>query len=249
MLHKELRRPIYNIYGFVRVADEIVDTFHEYDKKDLLSEFWDQTHQAIERGISTNPVLNSFQETVNKYNIDLELVDEFLKSMEMDLSYDDHDLASFQEYIHGSAQVVGLMCLKVFVDGDESRYQELKPFAMSLGSAFQKVNFLRDLSQDSIQLGRKYFPQMKFSGFTKDVKEQIEADIEEDFKHAFTGIMRLPKRARFGVYLSYIYYRSLFNKIQKTQATEVQERRIRIPNNRKVMILAESYIRNQMGLI
>ena len=249
LLHSSLREPIYNIYGFVRVADEIVDTFHDYNKEALLKEFWNETHLAIERGISTNPVLNAFQVTVRKYNIGYDLIDQFLKSMEMDLSMDSHDQDSYEEYILGSAQVVGLMCLKVFVDGDEKKYQELKPYAMSLGSAFQKVNFLRDLKDDSMTLGRLYFPQLEHSPFNESTKKEIEADIQKDFAHAYSGIMKLPQRAKFGVYLSYIYYTSLFEKIKNTQPQVVKEKRIRIPNNKKVALLFESYVKNQMGLL
>ncbi len=249
LLNKSIRKPIYDIYGFVRVADEIVDTFHDYDKEALLEEFWNETHLAIERGISTNPVLNSFQYTVRKYGIEIELVDQFLKSMAMDLKKKEYDQASYQEYILGSAQVVGLMCLKVFVNNNAKKYDELKPYAMALGSAFQKVNFLRDLKDDSLELGRVYFPQLKGNTLDQGIKKEIEADIQKDFDEALKGILLLPRKAKFGVYLAYIYYRSLFEKIRGVKASEVKEKRIRIPNKKKIALLAESYVKNQMGLI
>ncbi len=249
LLNKNIRGPIYDIYGFVRLADEIVDSFHDHDKESLLNEFWEETHAAIERGISTNPVLNSFQHTVREYEIDLKLVDQFLKSMSMDLRMEEHDQRSYEEYILGSAQVVGLMCLKVFVDGDMKEYERLTPYAMALGSAFQKVNFLRDLKDDSLELGRTYFPQLRAGIFSEEVKQQIEEDIQQDFDGALVGIKQLPSRAKFGVYLAYIYYLSLFDKIKRTTPAEVKQKRIRIPNNRKFVLLAESYFKDQLGLI
>lgn len=249
LLGKSIRGPIYSIYGFVRFADEIVDTFHEYDKALLLKEFKEETYKSIENKISLNPILNSFQHAVNKYNIPLELIDQFLHSMKMDLKQDVHDRESFEEYILGSAEVVGLMCLKVFVNGDHKEYLRLKPHAMALGSAFQKVNFLRDLNADFNGLGRTYFPNLDIKEFDESNKKIIEKEIEEDFRQAYLGIVELPKHARFGVYLAYVYYLSLFNKIKNTPSNKVIETRIRIPNERKYAILVSSYVRHQIGLI
>lgn len=248
-LANELRKPIYNIYGFVRFADEIVDSFHGFDKEKLLFQFKKDTHQAIEDGVSLNPILNSFQETVNKYQIPIELIDTFLKSMEMDLENYVHDQDSYEEYILGSAEVVGLMCLKVFVKGDETEYQRLKPQAMKLGSAFQKINFLRDLQADYKVLGRTYFPGVDLGEFNNVVKKQIEADIEVDFAEGYKGILQLPKNARFGTYMAYIYYYKLFKKIKDTPAEIILNERVRIPDNKKYRLFVSSYIKHSLNLV
>ncbi|QOI98412.1 MAG: phytoene/squalene synthase family protein [Flammeovirgaceae bacterium] len=248
-LRKELRDPIYAIYGFVRFADEIVDTFHQYNKEDLLTRFKQETYQAIDAGISLNPILNSFQHAVRQYNIDRSSIDLFLRSMEMDLSrkvYDDHGL---KEYILGSAEVVGLMCLRVFVNGDDALYEKLKPYAMSLGSAFQKVNFLRDLQADYTNMGRTYFPGVDFKNFNETQKQLIETGIRADFDHALEGIKMLPRSSRFGVYVAYVYYTALFRKIQNTPCEKVLESRIRIRNRYKASLLAYSYVKHQFNLI
>ena len=229
-LEKELRDPIYSIYGFVRFADEIVDTFHDYDKKALFNRFREETFQATSEKISLNPILNSFQATVNKFGIDNELIDMFLKSMEMDLSEKEYDPKRFKEYILGSAEVVGLMCLKVFCKGDDDMYQRLKPFAMSLGSAFQKINFLRDLKADFVGLGRTYFPELELNHFDEKDKGKIEENIAHDFAEGFKGIKMLPRSARFGVYVAYVYYLALFRKIKNTPSERVLQSRIRIRN-------------------
>ncbi len=249
LLHKDLRIPIYNIYGFVRFADEIVDTFHEYDKKELLRQFKKESYEAIEKKISLNPILHSFQLTVNDYNISPDLVEAFFNSMEMDLDNQQYDASRYQEYIYGSAEVVGLMCLYVFCEGDKELYNKLKPYAQSLGAAFQKVNFLRDVKSDYNTLNRTYFPGVDFSNFTERTKAQIEKDIAIDFKQAYEGILQLPWKARFGVYVAYKYYLSLFNKIRKTQPSQILESRIRIPNYRKAMILVRAGVKNQLKLI
>lgn len=249
LLHKDLRKPVYNIYGFVRFADEIVDSFHEYDKELLLEEFKAATWQAIDRGISLNPILHSFQMTVRQYNIDKELIIAFFRSMEMDLHKKDYDGAGYSAYIYGSAEVVGLMCLYVFCEGDSNQYNKLKPFARSLGAAFQKVNFLRDVKADYEQLDRSYFPGVDFTNFTISMKQQIEDDIAADFHHAYQGIMHLPWKARFGVYVAYKYYLSLFNKIKEVQPSRILEERIRIPNYHKIMILMRAGVKNQLNLI
>ncbi len=246
---KRFRDPIYAIYGFVRFADEIVDTFHDYPKAELLARFWQDTYRAIEEGISLNPVLQSFQEVVNKYNIERELIDAFLKSMEMDLHEQSYDQAGYEEYIYGSAEVVGLMCLRVFCEGDNERYESLKASACSLGSAFQKVNFLRDLKSDFDDRGRVYFPGVDFTRFTAEDKEKIEADIRADFDHAYEGIIRLPEGARFGVYLAYVYYLNLLKKIKQSPADRVAEQRIRVNDGRKMVLLFSSAVRNSLNLL
>ena len=248
-LDKNLRNPICAIYGFVRFADEIVDTFHDYNKKELLDRFKEDTYRAIEEGISLNPILNSFQHAVNKYSIDRELIDQFLYSMEMDLTKIDHTQKSYEEYILGSAEVVGLMCLKVFCNGDQAHYNELKPYAMKLGSAFQKINFLRDLNADFIEMGRTYFPGVSLEHFDEVEKKEIEKDIDKDFKMGLEGIKRLPKSSRFGVYLAYVYYYALFNKIKRTHASRVINQRIRIPNPVKLSILFYTYFRHRLNII
>lgn len=249
MLHKDLRTPIFNIYGFVRFADEIVDTFHEFDKPTLLAQFKMETYDAIHRGISLNPVLNSFQRTVNDYNIDLKLVDAFFKSMEMDLEKQSYDCEGYKEYIYGSAEVVGLMCLYVFCEGKQELYNSLENSARALGAAFQKVNFLRDIKADYNGLSRVYFPGCDFNNFTMQDKRQIEEDIHRDFNQAFDGITRLPLKARFGVYVAYKYYLSLFRKIKRLKPARVLEARIRIPNYRKAMIIFRAGVKNQLRLI
>jgi phytoene synthase len=248
-LNKDLHKPIYSIYGFVRFADEIVDTFHGFDKERLLADFKNQTYTAIENGISLNPILNSFQWVVNKYDIPLELIETFLNSMEMDLDKNSYDKSGYEKYILGSAEVVGLMCLKVFVEGDTTEYERLKPFAMKLGSAFQKINFLRDLKADYNDLGRTYFPGIDLNEFNGGVKKEIEADIEIDFNIGYEGIKQLPKKARFGVYVAYIYYYKLFKKIKSVPSEEVLSGRIRIPNNKKLRILLSSYLRHNLNLL
>nr|WP_294858967.1 phytoene/squalene synthase family protein [uncultured Fluviicola sp.] len=248
-LSKDLQAPIYAVYGFVRFADEIVDSFHEYEKKELLQEFKTETYKAIERGISLNPILNSFQWAVNKYNIDPELIEIFLQSMEMDLETTQYEQTVYEKYILGSAEVVGLMCLKIFVRGNEKAYANLKESAMKLGSAFQKINFLRDLNADYHQLGRTYFPEMNFDVFDRVMKTKIEQEIEQDFKAGYEGIKLLPKDARFGVYMAYRYYIKLFHKIQKTDAQIILGQRIRIPDNKKYRLLFTSYLRHNLNLL
>jgi phytoene/squalene synthetase len=248
-LHNKLRIPIFNIYGFVRFADEIVDTFHEFDKAILLAEFKKETYAAIERKISLNPILNSFQITVNEYKISHDLIEAFFKSMEMDLDKAKYDTIGYKEYIYGSAEVVGLMCLFVFCEGDKVMYNKLKPTAQSLGAAFQKVNFLRDVKADYLLLSRTYFPDVDFTNFTMAEKEKIEADIAADFAHAYKGIVQLPAKARFGVYVAYKYYLSLFKKIKKTPPVHILEQRIRIPNYGKVYIVAKAGVRAQLNLL
>ncbi len=248
-LHRDMQKPIYAIYGFVRFADEIVDSFHGFDKANLLAEFKVETYKAIAQGISLNPILNSFQWTVNKYNIPLDLIETFLHSMEMDLEKQEYSQQLYEEYILGSAEVVGLMCLKIFVEGDEKEYERLKPSAMKLGSAFQKINFLRDLKADYHELGRVYFPGIEMQEFNATVKKQIEADIEKDFQAGYEGIIQLPKKARFGVYMAYKYYFKLFKKIRLMPAQSILHERIRIPNYRKFRILLTSYLRHNLNLL
>jgi len=249
LLHKDLRMPIYKIYGFVRFADEIVDTFHEYDKATLLAEFKKETYLSIERKISLNPILNSFQETVNRYHIDHDLIEAFFKSMESDLNQNRYDEQGYKDYIYGSAEVVGLMCLHVFCEGNKEIYEELKPYARSLGAAFQKVNFLRDVKADSEHLHRIYFPGVDFKSFTREDKLAIEADIQNDFSHAYKGILKLPMKSRFGVYVAYKYYLSLFRKIKQSQPAILLEDRIRIPNYSKAMIVMRAGLRSQLNML
>jgi phytoene/squalene synthetase len=244
-----LQASIFNIYGFVRLADEIVDTFHDYDKSYLLEQFRKETYDAISRGISLNPVLHSFQRTVNKYDIDHRLIRAFFQSMEMDLKKTTYDSEGYKEYIYGSAEVVGLMCLYVFCEGDKQLYESLKAPASSLGAAFQKVNFLRDIKADYNGLSRVYFPGCDFNNFTCSDKKEIEEDILKDFEEAYNGILRLPIKARFGVYVAYKYYFSLFKKIRKMKPANVLEKRIRIPNYYKAMIIFRAGIKNQLRLI
>ena len=248
-LKREFHAPIYAIYGFVRFADEIVDSFSEYDKKYLLEKFKQDTYEAIDQKISLNPILNSFQETVHQYAISRDLIETFLHSMEMDLQQSTHDRASYQEYILGSAEVVGLMCLQIFTKCDRVQYESLKPAAMKLGSAFQKVNFLRDAREDFHILGRNYFPDVNLQTFTKKEKKQIEADIRNDFDEALKGIRQLPEGARSGVYLAYYYYRKLFEKICRTDVNAIMNKRVRIPNSEKLLFMFASYFRHQFNLL
>ncbi|NCU02752.1 MAG: phytoene/squalene synthase family protein [Chitinophagaceae bacterium] len=249
LLHHDLRQPVYNIYGLVRFADEIVDTFHQYDKATLIKEFRKETFLAIERGISLNPVLHSFQLTVNEYNISHDLIHAFFNSMEMDLEKTHYSYEGYTEYIYGSAEVVGLMCLYVFVEGDHAQYERLKPAARSLGAAFQKVNFLRDVKADYNQLDRTYFPGLDFANFTQRQKREIEEDIQKDFDDAYKGIMQLPVKARFGVYVAYKYYLSLFRKIKKLQPAVIMQERVRIPDYHKVMILLRAGVRSHLNIL
>lgn len=248
-LNKGLRDPIYSIYGFVRFADEIVDTFHEYNKQELFDRFKEDTYRAIEEKISLNPILNSFQATVNHFSIEKELIDLFLRSMEMDLTEKNHDPDSFKEYILGSAEVVGLMCLRVFCNGSQDQYQKLKPHAMSLGSAFQKINFLRDLNADFVGMGRTYFPGLELDRFDDYNKKLIEANIEKDFHDAFVGIRQLPRTSRFGVYVAYVYYLALFKKIKNLPSEKVLQSRIRIHNRQKAGLLAYSFLKHQFNML
>ncbi len=248
-LSKEMRAPIRNIYGFVRLADEIVDTFHQYDKRKLLTRFREETYQAIEEKISFNPVLQAFQNTVHRYNIPLDLIDAFLDSMEMDLDYRSYQNDSFQQYIYGSAEVVGLMCLCVFCEGDKAQYQNLLEPARKLGAAFQKINFLRDLKSDFRDRGRIYFPQVDFmDNFDLKLKKQIEDDIQQDFEAALKGIRQLPAGSRFGVYIAYIYFYRLLRKINKLEPKKVMESRVRVSNPEKIYLLASSYIRFRLNI-
>ena len=248
-LDKKYHDPIYAIYGFVRFADEIVDSFEGYPQKELLERFWKDTHLALDEKISLNPILNSFQQVVNTFEIDRDLIETFLKSMEMDLYKNDYDEAGYKAYILGSAEVVGLMCLKVFVDGSEERYQILKKPAMQLGSAFQKINFLRDLHADYKKLGRTYFPGVDLNNFNETVKTEIEADIDIDFMAGYEGIKQLPKGARFGVYIAYVYYYSLFKKIKKTHCDIILSQRVRISNKRKYGLFVSSFVRHTINWI
>lgn len=249
MFAEEFRTPIYSIYGFVRFADEIVDTFHKHDKRALFAEFRQHTHQAIARGISLNPILNAFQEVVKKYDINAELIDGFLDSMEMDLDKDTFDRATYEKYIFGSAEVVGLMCLKVFVKGDEQEYSRLKTSAMKLGSAFQKVNFLRDMRSDYLDRGRVYFPEVDYNAFTCKQKKEIELEIQSEFDEAYKGIKALPRGARLGVYLAYTYYLRLLKRIKKCSAEEVRKQRIRVPDTHKLLLLSTSTLKYQLRAI
>ncbi len=241
---KRFHDPIYGVYGFVRFADEIVDSFHGFDKEKLLKRFKRDTYDAIEDKISLNPILNHFQEVVNKYKIERELIDLFLRSMEMDLHKVQYDQQKYEEYILGSAEVVGLMCLRVFCEGDQQKYAELRPSAMRLGSAFQKINFLRDLKADFKDLGRSYFPGIEMENWNDSVKFSIEEDIEKDFADGLAGIRKLPDGARFGVYVAYIYFHELLLKIRKVKAENLLKERIRVSNPRKYILLLTAYNRN-----
>jgi len=249
LFDKKLRNPIYSIYGFVRFADEIVDTFHDKDKAALLKEFRADTYKAIEQKISLNPILHAFQSVVNAYEIDRDLIEAFLDSMEMDLHYSKYEDALYNKYIYGSAEVVGLMCLKVFTENNHKQYNELKDSARSLGSAFQKINFLRDIKSDYQERGRTYFPDVDYENFTEENKRAIEADIKADFDQGLEGIQNLPKGARLGVYLAYVYYINLFNKIRNSSPLTVKQERIRVRNRKKIYLLATSTIKNRFNLI
>jgi 15-cis-phytoene synthase len=242
-LNSELHKPIYSIYGFVRFADEIVDSFDDFDKDILLKDFKNETFKAIKTRISLNPILNSFQWVVNKYSIPHDLIETFLNSMEMDLEEKTYDIENYEKYILGSAEVVGLMCLKVFVDGNDEEYEKLKPSAMKLGSAFQKINFLRDLNADYKDLGRTYFPGINLDEFNESIKKQIEEDIDKDFAAGYEGILQLPRKAKFGVYMAYKYYFKLFKKIKTSDSNVILNERVRLPNYRKARILLTSIIR------
>ncbi|HMQ46796.1 MAG TPA: phytoene/squalene synthase family protein [Saprospiraceae bacterium] len=246
---KKFRNPVYAVYGFVRFADEIVDTFHEYPKAVLLDRFRQDTYNAIAERISLNPVLHAFQEVVHRYQIERELIDAFLDSMEMDLYHDRYEDSLYKQYIYGSAEVVGLMCLRVFCEGDDEKYQHLKGAARSLGSAFQKINFLRDMKSDFDERGRVYFPGVNFTHFTNEDKLAIESDIKYDFDEAYRGIVQLPKGARFGVYLAYVYYTNLFSKIRRAPVCQVKQERIRVPNRQKMLLLFSSALRNSFNML
>lgn len=247
-LDKRYHMAIYAIYGFVRYADEIVDTFHEFDKKALLDEFAEDTYKAIDKGISLNPVLHSFQIIVNQYRIGKDLIKAFLHSMEMDLDFTKYNDTKYQEYIYGSAEVVGLMCLKVFCEGNDTMYDKLKYPACKLGAAFQKVNFLRDIKSDYEERGRVYFPGVDFNNFDEAVKKSIEEDIQKDFDEALLGINQLPKGAVMGVKIAYLYYLKLFYKIQGLSPEVITCRRIRIPNARKISLLIRTYFGLKLGI-
>lgn len=248
-LGHELRNPIYAIYGFVRFADEIVDSFHDFNKQELLTRFREDTMRAIDERISLNPILNSFQATVHQYQIEMDLIHQFLKSMEMDLTEKSYDQQGFEEYVLGSAEVVGLMCLHVFTQGDKQEYARLKPFAMKLGAAFQKINFLRDLNADYVGMGRTYFPELNLERFDDESKCKIEDSIKADFDEAYKGIKQLPRSSKLGVYVAYVYYLALFKKIKNTPSSYVLKERIRIRNRQKLSILAFSYLKHQLNLI
>ncbi len=246
-LAKELRDPLYAVYGFVRFADEIVDSFHHYNKAVLLRRFREETFKSIDERISLNPILNSFQATVHRYQVETSLIDQFLKSMEMDLHRKTFDNALFDEYVLGSAEVVGLICLRIFSKDDRTIFDALKPYAMALGSAFQKVNFLRDIREDYTALGRSYFPDVDVNSFDEESKARIEAGIAEDFAKAYHGIKKLPRSARFGVYVAYVYYLALFRKIRNTPSTLMLKSRITIRNRQKATLLAYSFLKYRLN--
>ena len=250
LLSKSIRQDIFNIYGFVRLADEIVDTFHEFPKKELLNEFEEELWRSIENKISLNPILNSFQNTVNRYSIPKDLIRSFLDSMKMDLEKKEYNsVEEYKKYIYGSADVVGLMCLKVFVKGSDTLYSDLSDYAISLGSAFQKVNFLRDLKDDSNILKRVYFPNVNMDDFNEESKKEIISEIELDFKNAIKGIARLPKNSRFAVYIAYRYYNKLLKKLKRTSSENIVKKRVRIHNFQKFTVIARSYVKYQLNLI
>lgn len=249
VLKPSIRSAIYAIYGYVRLADEIVDSFHNYDKEKLLNRLKIETETALNEGISLNPILQSFQETIRIYKIDKVLIDKFLNSMEMDLQKIDYNSDLYNEYIYGSAEVVGLMCLQVFTEGNKEKYEELKPYAMKLGSAFQKINFLRDLKDDYQLLGRTYFPNIDMMVFDNQAKFQIEQEIEQEFKEALIGIKKLPKSSLFGVYLAYKYYLSLFYKIKRKSSKDILNSRVRIPNAQKIAVAFKSYVRYKIAFL
>ncbi len=245
-LDKKYRPAIYAIYGFVRFADEIVDTFHDKDKDTLLAEFRQQTYHAIQLGVSTNPILHGFQWAVNTYGIDMELIDSFLHSMEMDLNKKTFSLEEYQKYIYGSAEVVGLMCLRVFYADREEKYSQLLPAARKLGEAFQKVNFLRDMQADIIDRGRVYFPEVRYEHFSHEEKRKIEKEIWADFQDAFPGVKSLDKQVRLGVYLAYRYYLELLKRIHQAGPEQLMEKRFRISNAQKLILLVKGYLRNKL---
>ena len=249
LLDKNIHDAIFSIYGFVRLADEIVDTFHDYPKSEMLQEFKEETYKALDRKISVNPILHAFQMVVNKYSIDRDLIDKFLLSMEQDLNDIQYSSIGYKEYIVGSAEVVGLMCLKVFVNGDNDLYFKLEEPARKLGAAFQKINFLRDVKADYQELGRTYFPGVDLEKFTPDEKLKIEEDIQDDFECALEGIIKLPSSSKLGVYVAYRYYFSLFKKIKKVSSDRLMEERIRVPNTKKLLITFESMFQNQFNWI
>ena len=250
MLSSSIRQDIYNIYGFVRFADEIVDTFHNYNKEELFKRFVTDLNHSLKEKISLNPILNSFQNTVDKYDIQKELIDSFLKSMKQDLKKKEYkNSKEYKDYIYGSADVVGLMCLKVFVSGNEVEYKKLKPYAMALGSAFQKVNFLRDLNDDYQKLNRVYFPGVNYSSFDEKAKKKIMVDIESDFSKALEGIYLLPNNSKFGVYAAYKYYKRLLIKLKRSSYLKIKKERIRVPNYQKVDVLARSYVRYRLNIL
>lgn len=249
LFNTEFRKHIYSIYGFVRLADEIVDTFEGYDQKYLLRDFWFQTYEAIEKGISLNPILNAFQQTVNEYHIPADLIDAFMRSMEMDLHKSNYSEEEVNEYIYGSAEVVGLMCLKVFTNGNEELYNDLTPYAKSLGAAFQKVNFLRDLKDDYNQLGRSYFDGLDIQNFSESTRDIVEESIQKDFTHALQGIRKLPAGSKFGVYIAYVYYYSLFRKIKRLHFDVIRSRRVRISNPVKYMLLFKCWFQYKLNLV
>jgi phytoene/squalene synthetase len=249
LLDKNIHDAIFSIYGFVRLADEIVDTFHDYPKSEMLQEFKEETYKALDRKISVNPILHAFQMVVNKYSIERDLIDKFLLSMEQDLNDIQYSSAGYKEYIVGSAEVVGLMCLKVFVNGDDDLYFKLEESARKLGAAFQKINFLRDVKADYQELGRTYFPGVDLEKFTPDEKLKIEEDIQDDFECGLEGIIKLPSSSRLGVYVAYRYYFSLFKKIKKVSSDRLMEERIRVPNSKKLLITFESMFQNQFNWI
>lgn len=248
-LGREIRNPIYAIYGFVRFADEIVDSFEGYDKQSLLQEFKAETYKAIDRKISLNPILNAFQEVIHRYEVDHALIETFLNSMEMDLEKVDYTSEKYDQYILGSAEVVGLMCLHVFTHGHDNLYADLKPYAMKLGAAFQKVNFLRDLKADYHILGRTYFPNIEIENFSAEAKCEIEKEIEADFNEALIGIKKLPSSSRGGVYLAYVYYKSLFNKIKNVSAQKILTKRVRISNGAKLRLMGQSMVQHKMNIL
>lgn len=248
-LDKTMRNPIYSIYGFVRFADEIVDSFHGFDKQTLFQDFKRDTFTAIENKISLNPILNSFQNVVHQYGIDMQWINCFLDSMEMDLHKQIYNVENYNKYILGSAEVVGLMCLHVFTEGDKKAFDQLKPFAMKLGAAFQKVNFLRDIKADNDDLGRTYFPEVNLENFGTQDKLNIEKDIASDFAEALIGIKMLPLSSRKGVYLAYYYYTVLFKKIKRIPAQRILNERVRIPNTQKLMLMFKSNLRHQLNIL
>ncbi|WP_246010661.1 phytoene/squalene synthase family protein [Hymenobacter perfusus] len=245
-LDQRFHLPVYAVYGFVRWADEIVDTFHAHDKAALFADFKRQTYEALEIGLSLNPVLHAFQDVVRQYGIDREFIDAFLFSMEMDLDDRSYNQSLYERYIYGSAEVVGLMCLRIFCEGDTAQFDHLREPARRLGSAFQKINFLRDIRSDYEERGRVYFPGVQYEQFTDEVKRTIEADIRADFEAGYAGIVQLPRAARLGVYLAYVYYLKLFHKIRQLPARRILGERVRVPNNTKLLLLMGSYFRYRL---